>query len=50
MKLEVDRNDLFYDSFRSFAKFSGEQLQGPLQVEQMPALPKDSLPECGYLD
>mmetsp|Transcript_32559 Transcript_32559/g.103122 ORF Transcript_32559/g.103122 Transcript_32559/m.103122 type:complete len:502 (-) Transcript_32559:122-1627(-) len=33
VKLEVDRNDLFYDSFRSFAKFSGEQLQGPLQIK-----------------
>eukprot|EP00960_Hanusia_phi_P049960 759906-Hanusia_phi.AAC.3 len=33
VKLEVDRNDLFYDSFRLFAKLSGEQLQGPLQVK-----------------
>ena len=32
IKLVVDRNDLFFDSFRTLSKCTGEQLRGPLQV------------------
>ena len=33
VRLEVDRNDVFRDSFRSFSRLSGEQLRGPLHVK-----------------
>eukprot|EP00286_Rhodomonas_abbreviata_P002113 CAMPEP_0181347388 /NCGR_PEP_ID=MMETSP1101-20121128/33852_1 /TAXON_ID=46948 /ORGANISM="Rhodomonas abbreviata, Strain Caron Lab Isolate" /LENGTH=497 /DNA_ID=CAMNT_0023459599 /DNA_START=505 /DNA_END=1998 /DNA_ORIENTATION=- len=32
-KMEVDRNDIFHDSFRAFSKLSGEQLRGPLELK-----------------
>jgi len=31
--VEVDRNDLFYDSFRAFTRLSGEQLRSPLELK-----------------
>lgn len=33
IKLEVDRNDVFFDSFRALSKCTGEQLRGPLQIK-----------------
>jgi hypothetical protein len=33
IKIEVDRDDLFFDSFRAFSKCTGKQLRGPLQVK-----------------
>jgi len=33
IRLEVDRNDVFFDSFRALSKYTGEQLRGPLQVK-----------------
>ena len=33
IKLEVDRNDIFFDSFRALSKCTGEQLRGPLHVK-----------------
>jgi hypothetical protein len=33
VRLEVDRNDVFRDSFRAFSRLSGDQLRGPLHVK-----------------
>jgi len=33
IKLEVDRNDVFRDSFRAFSRHTGEQLRSPLHVK-----------------
>ena len=33
IKIEVDRDDIFFDSFRAFSKCTGTQLRGPLQVK-----------------
>ena len=33
IKIEVDRDDIFFDSFRAFSKCTGAQLRGPLQVK-----------------
>jgi hypothetical protein len=33
VRLEVDRNDVFRDSFRAFSRLTGEQLRGPLHVK-----------------
>ena len=33
IKVEVDRNDLFHDSFRAFARLSREKLRCPFQIK-----------------